>query len=90
MHSILFHVEQPVTFANVKEEDWDRFVVASRNLCRHNATVRTLGETCWLISLQKNLYTFAALLSAAHTRQLTYHVLFFPDEPQWIEALKPA
>ena len=84
MHSVLLVVEKPDTNVHANLLKWQEFQGATANTPNLSVGIRTLGESSWLIDLQKNLPAFVHLAHAAQARVLDYRVLFFPDEPKWI------
>ena len=85
MHSVLLHVEKPAGSTSAEVQAWQSFPGIAASITSQDEAIRMLGESCWLLPLQKSVHSFVALAHAAQVHKLTYHVLFFEAEPPWID-----
>ena len=86
MHSVLLFVEKPDAAANLPKNTWEGFGTAAIHTLQRDTTAHTLGESCWLISLETSRHSFVALACAAQERKLKYRVVFLSEEPRWIDS----
>lgn len=81
MHSAIIVVEQPND-----DRIWDSFLARSATDKAPPNSVQRLSENAWQVNARADLHCFARILVAAETTKLSYKMLVFDAEPQWIEA----
>ena len=79
MHSALF-----VACYAIAEETWRNFLTKAKVGIRKFPNVSRLSENVWLVNLQENPASLAYLVSAADAVGVSYGILPFQDEPEWL------
>jgi hypothetical protein len=84
MHSAIVVVRMPLD-AYPGRQQWQTFCAAVASLDTNDAAKR-LGENVWQIAFQKNPGALALLVYSCDRHGLSYGILPFDAEPQWLPA----
>ena len=81
LHSILFVASIPD-----RDIDWKAFALDVEAKLRQEQNVVRLAENVWMIDLTKSVAPLGYLVALADTKGVSYGLLPFVDEPQWLPA----
>jgi hypothetical protein len=84
MHSVLLVIEKPDISKADNNQAWLAFQNTLLEILKSYENTQRLDENSLLINLNSDLPAFCSLINVADTRKLSYRVLFFEEEPQWI------
>ena len=84
MHSALLVIEKPDLSNPEKEKAWTDLKKALSGILATYERIEMLSENVLMIPMQSALPTFGDLIHAAQGKELSYRVLFFDQEPQWV------
>jgi len=85
MHSVLFILDKPNTDEVDNMQAWSKFQTTVLEIIKNHPETRRLDENSLLLDLQSELPSFSSLVNISQAWKLSYQVLFFEEEPQWIQ-----
>jgi hypothetical protein len=81
MHTALFVVSPPQD-----RQDWMTFLTYVQQSPDIARDAKRLAENVWLVNFHEHPPALARLVAIADDRGLTYGILAFEQEPQWLPA----
>ena len=82
MHSALFVATMP----KERDDDWEVFLSRVSTKTKAMTSLVRLAENVWLVDLTKGPGALGYLISFAHEGRMSYGILPFEREPQWLPA----
>ena len=79
MHSVILVVELPND-----DRPWESFLARAKLGGELSTSVQRLGQNVWQLNIQAELAPLSRILGAADGLGLTYKMLVFDAEPQWL------
>lgn len=84
MHSALLVIKPNDKISGAREH-WSTFLGIAESAIQHSEGIETLADGCWLIRLENGASLLARLVHLATERSLHHQILFFENEPQWVQ-----
>jgi len=81
MHSTLFIAAIPS-----QHDDWSRFLDGVDQKLSQAKDVARLAENVWLLNVRETIEPFGELVSLAQRMGISYGLLPFEREPEWLPA----
>jgi hypothetical protein len=87
MHSMLFVADVPSgpKYSQLPQ-NWQAFTDYVGVKLKQLSGVERLGDKVWLVNMRINPVPLGLLVAGAHERDISFRLLPFADEPQWLRA----